>query len=239
MINAGAIMIASMLFPDLVISDRFDAVMDIWQKLIGTSPEDGHAAKPSFANSMYLSEAATADRNRCLAYMMKEEKAFMESANLEEALNLYFMICSIECSTSMMSKLAATFANGGVNPLTGQRVFSQAHVKNCLSLMGTCGMYDYSGEFAFQMGFPAKSGVGGAIIIVIPGVMGICTFSPRLDSVGNSVRGVAFCNALSQKFAFHNFDSLLTGKKKESGKTFWSIQGSVDYKLTLGCCRQQ
>jgi glutaminase len=89
MINAGAIMIASMLFPDLVISDRFDAVMDIWQKLIGTSPEDGHAAKPSFANSMYLSEAATADRNRCLAYMMKEEKAFMESANLEEVGNLF------------------------------------------------------------------------------------------------------------------------------------------------------
>lgn len=109
----------------------------------------------------------------------------------------------------MMSVVAATLANGGVNPMTGKRVFEQHHVRNCLSLMASCGMYDYSGEFAFTMGFPAKSGVGGGILIVIPGLMGICTFSPRLDGIGNSVRGVAVCHGLAQKFSFHNYDSLV------------------------------
>jgi len=141
---------------------------------------------------------------------MQEEGAFMPGTDLTETLQLYFMMCSIEFSCSMLAVVAATLANGGVNPMTGKRVFEQHVVRNCLSLMASCGMYDYSGEFAFTMGFPAKSGVGGGILIVIPGIMGICTFSPRLDGIGNSVRGVAFCHALAQKYAFHNYDSLVT-----------------------------
>ena len=103
------------------------------------------------------------------------------------------MMCSIETTCAMFSIAAATFANGGVCPTTGQRIFEPEQVRNCLSLMSSCGMYDYSGRFAFSMGFPCKSGVGGGLFIVIPGVMGICTWSPRLDDIGNSVRGVEWC----------------------------------------------
>jgi len=210
MINAGAIMVASLLYREQAVADRFDSIMQVWSDLCGCDHHSTAGQRPSFANSMYLSESATADRNFCLGYMMQESGAFMPGTNLVEILNLYFMCCSIELSCSMMAIVASTLANGGVNPITGKRVFSQPVVKNTLSLMASCGMYDYSGQFAFTMGFPAKSGVGGAILIVIPGLMGICTFSPRLDSIGNSVRGVAFCHAISQKYSFHNYDSLVS-----------------------------
>ena len=92
--------------------------------------------------------------------------------------------------------VAATFANAGINPLTNDPVYTPSTVRHCLSLMSSCGMYDYSGEFAFTIGLPAKSGVSGGLMLVVPGVMGVCVWSPRLDSLGNSVRGVALCKEL-------------------------------------------
>ena len=89
-----------------------------------------------------------------------------------------------------MSIIAATLANGGINPLTGKRIFHSETVKECLSVMNSCGMYDYSGKFAFSVGLPAKSGVAGAIMTIVPGLMGVCTYSPPLDKYGNSHRGV-------------------------------------------------
>jgi len=199
MINAGAIMTSSLVRPDLCLADRWDFVMDTWTRLAG-------GKKPGFANSVYLSESATADRNWCLGYMMQEAKAFPEKTDLKEVLEFYFMLCSIEVDAEMMSVIAATLANGGVCPLTGDRVFNARTVRNTLSLMSSCGMYDYSGEFAFQMGFPCKSGVGGSLVIVIPGVTGICTWSPSLDRLGNSVRGQDFCRALVERYAVHHLD---------------------------------
>ena len=117
------------------------------------------------------------------------------------------MLCSIEVTAESMAVVAATLANGGVCPLTGDRVFNARTVRNTLSLMASCGMYDYSGEFAFLMGFPCKSGVGGSLCIVIPGVTGICTWSPSLDRIGNSVRGQDFCKQLVQKYAIHMLDA--------------------------------
>jgi glutaminase len=111
--------------------------------------------------------------------------------------------------------MAGTLANGGICPVTGERVFKSRTVQNCLSLMYSCGMYDFSGEFAFTIGLPAKSGVSGTLMIVVPNVMGICTWSPRLDRMGNSVRGIDFCREFVQKFNFHNYDNLTGLSEKQ------------------------
>jgi len=120
---------------------------------------------------VYLSEKATADSNFCLGHMMKEAGAFEKHVDLAKALELYFMFCSIELNAHQMATLSATLANAGICPLTEEPVLKPPTVRNCLSLMASCGLYDFSGEFAFNMGFPAKSGVSGALMIVIPNLM--------------------------------------------------------------------
>ncbi len=102
-----------------------------------------------------------------------------------------------------MAIVAATLANGGINPLSGEQVYSPATVQNILSLMNSCGMYNYSGEFAFKIFMPAKSGVGGGIIMIVPGIKGICTFSPPLDSYGNSATVVQSATEISQSLLLH------------------------------------
>lgn len=218
MINAGAIMSAALIKlrekRDLAAAGdgqgfdargwsgrRFDYVLDRWRALCG-------GETPRFSTSVFLSERETSDRNHALAYFMREKRAFPSGVDLHDVLEFYIQCCSIEVNSEMMSVIAATLANGGICPVTGERVFKTETVRNCLSLMSACGMYDYSGEFAFAIGLPAKSGVSGAIMVVVPNVMGFCTWSPRLDSVGNSVRGIEFCRRLVQTFNFHNFDDL-------------------------------
>ncbi len=210
MINAGAIATCSMIRGDVPVADRFDHVMSEWAKLAGNQ-------KAGFSNAVYLSERQTADRNFALGYFMKEKKVFPEGTNLVETLEFYFQCCSIESNCEKMAVIAGTLANGGVCPTTGQRVLSPSTVRSCLSLMYSCGMYDFSGEFAFTIGLPAKSGVSGALMVVVPNVMGICSWSPRLDAVGNSVRGIEFCRHLVERFNFHNYDDLVGsfGNKKD------------------------
>src|SRR3954470_3526964 len=101
--------------------------------------------------------------------------------------------------------MAATLANGCVNPVTGERVLSRRAVRDVLSVMYTCGMYDFAGEWAYQVGVPAKSGVSGGILAVIPGKMGIGVFSPGLDPYGNSVRGVDVCHEIAAQLGVHVF----------------------------------
>ncbi len=215
MINAGAIMSCSLIDREHTIADRFEKVSKTWKALCG-SPS------VSFNNSVYLSERQTADRNFALAYFMRENKAFPEKTELTETLEFYFQCCSIESSTHHLSVAAASLANAGTNPLTGEAIFKPATIQNCLSLMLSCGMYDFSGEFAFKIGLPAKSGVSGALLLVIPNVMGISIWSPRLDAVGNSAREVAFCEELVKRFSFHQYDTLvghstkINPRKKES-----------------------
>ncbi|WP_262690010.1 glutaminase A [Kordiimonas aestuarii] len=208
MINAGAIMSCSLIHPDLPLSDRFDHVIKTWTALSG-------GAAPGYNNPVYLSEKATADRNFALAYFMQEKKAFPAHTDLLQTLDFYFQSCSIETTAERMSIAAATLANAGVNPLTNERVFSSETVKHCLSLMYSCGMYDFSGEFAFTIGLPAKSGVSGALMVVVPNRMGFAIWSPRLDKLGNSVRGIEFCRKLVERYSFHNYDGLSEGEAKK------------------------
>lgn len=202
MINAGAIMCGALIKKGGAASDRFDYVMEKWKEAAG-------GQKIGFNNAVYLSERQTADRNFALGYFMREKKAFPPESELLDVLEFYFQCCSIETTARSMAIVAATLANSGICPLTGKQIFRPDHVKNCLSLMLSCGMYDFSGEFAFSVGIPAKSGVSGAIILAIPGVGGITVWSPLLDELGNSVRGVEFCKRLVSRFRFHTFDNLI------------------------------
>ncbi len=110
-----------------------------------------------------------------------------------------------------LAVMGATLANGGINPMTGERAISRENVKYILSVMHSCGMYDYAGEWAFRVGIPAKSGVSGGIVAVVPGKLGIGIFSPRLDPKGNSVRGVKVCERLSKRFGLHCFEHGFAG----------------------------
>ena len=202
MINAGAIMSTSLVKPQTDASDRFDHVLDTWQRLMG-------GYRPGFSNATYLSERQTADRNFALGYSMRERGAFPDNTNLVETLEFYFQICSIEVTAESMAVMAGTLANAGVCPTTGDRVFEPGTVQKCLSLMYSCGMYDFSGEWAFAIGLPAKSGVCGAVAVVVPNVLGMIIWSPRLDENGNSVRGVHFARRLVDTFNFHNYDNLV------------------------------
>lgn len=206
MINAGAIMCSSLVKPGLPLADRFDYVMSIWRALSG-------GEKAGFDNSVYLSEKDTADRNFALAYFMREARAFPPGTDLLATLDFYFQCCAITVHAKQMAVVAATFANGGICPLTDKRVFSPATTKNCLSLMYSCGMYDFSGEYAFTVGLPAKSGVSGSLFIVVPGVCGIAIYSPRLDKLGNSVRGVEFSRRLVETFAFHTYANVVAEQR--------------------------
>ncbi|KAJ3106155.1 hypothetical protein HDU97_006972 [Phlyctochytrium planicorne] len=236
MLNAGAIVSCSLIQKGKPLYSRFDHVMKTWSKLYG-------GAKVSFNNSVYLSERETADRNYALGYMMKEAGAFPPDTDLQETLEFYFQCCSLEGTTDKMATMASTLANGGVCPLTGEHVFEPGTVRNCLSLMATCGMYDYSGEWHFTVGIPAKSGVSGAIFAVIPGVGGFCCWSPPVDSIGNSRKAVEIFKALSDRFTFHllepsrlralkvdpTLDRNRPGSRKASIRTLKSSANSCGY----------
>lgn len=219
LINSGSIMAVSLIKYRETASNRFDYILNYWQRLAGGS-------KINFSNSVYLSERDSADRNFCLGYMMQENESFSNGkdktlgrkwseSDLIKNLELYFQCCSIELTCQQASVIAASLANGGVCPTTDDKIFSSENVKNVLSLMSSCGMYDYSGEWAYTIGIPAKSGVSGLIIGVIPNVMGIAVYSPKLDTIGNSVRGIEFFQQLLLKYSFHTYDNILIDSKKK------------------------
>lgn len=208
MVNAGAIVISSLIKPCSNKAEKFDYVMDFVKKMAGQE-------FVGFSNATFQSEKETGDRNFAIGYYMKEKKCFPPGADMIDALDFYFQLCSIEVNCESGSIMAATLANGGICPITGERVLSAEAVRNTLSLMYSCGMYDFSGEMAFHVGLPAKSGVSGAILLVIPNVMGVMCWSPPVDRVGNSVRGIYFCQELVSLFNFHNYDNLRHFVKKE------------------------
>ncbi|XP_005801845.1 glutaminase kidney isoform, mitochondrial [Xiphophorus maculatus] len=207
MVNAGAIVISSLIKPHSNKAERFDYVMEFLKSMAGTE-------YVGFSNATFQSERETGDRNYAIGYYLKEKKCFPDRADMIGALDFYFQLCSIEVTCESGSVMAATLANGGICPITGDRVLSAEAVRNTLSLMHSCGMYDFSGQFAFHVGVPAKSGVSGAVLLVVPNVMGMLCWSPPLDRLGNSVRGIHFCQELVSYFNFHNYDNLRHFTKK-------------------------
>ena len=191
MINAGAIA-ATSLVAGHSSEDRWSRILSLFSIYAGRSLK--------LDEVVYRSERDTGHRNRAISHMLRN---FDIIDDPETPLDLYFRQCSIQVSCRDLSVMAATLATGGLNPLTHERVLHPGNVDEVLSVMTTCGMYDYAGEWLYRIGLPAKSGVSGGILAVLPGQLGIGIFSPPLDPRGNSVRGVAVCEALSEEMELH------------------------------------
>jgi glutaminase len=226
LINSGAIMTCSLLRPQATPADRFDHVLGTWARLTG-------GGRVGFNNPVYLSERQTADRNFALGYFMREKQAFPPGTDLIPTLEFYFQCCSIETNAQALAVAAAALANAGVCPTTGDRVFHPGTVRSCLSLMSSCGLYDFSGEFAFTIGLPAKSGVSGALLLVVPQVLGLCVWSPRLDALGNSVRAIEFCKQLVARYNFHTYDSLTHGENHKRDPRLKKNQTRIEGVVNL------
>jgi glutaminase len=192
MINAGAIATTSLVAGHSA-EDRLERLLTVFSHYAGRRLE--------VDESVYRSEKETGHRNRAIGHMLRNFDVLTEDP--AAALDLYFRQCSILVDCRDLALIAATLANGGAHPRTGERAVDQQVVDSVLSVMTTCGMYDFAGEWVYAVGMPAKSGVAGGVLAVLPGQLGIGVFSPRLDARGNSVRGVAVCTDLSREFHLH------------------------------------
>jgi glutaminase len=192
MVNAGAIVTAAMV-SGRSRAEQFDRILDGLSSFAGRNLE--------VDEDVYRSERDTGDRNRAIAYLMRS--AGLLDEDVDAQVEMYFRQCSVVVTARDLAIMGATLANGGVNPVTGEQVIPRAVVAPVLTVMSTCGMYDYAGEWLYRVGMPAKSGVSGAITVALPGIMGLAAHSPRLDARGNSVRGVAACEQLSERLGLH------------------------------------
>ena len=195
MVNAGAIATTDLIKGDNS-TERLKRILDMFKRYTGRDHE--------INVPVFLSEKSTGHRNRAMAYLMLNFG--MVTDRIDETLDLYFQQCSIMVNGQDLAMMAATLANGGVNPITQERALDAQYVQDVISVMLTCGMYDYSGEWAYRVGMPAKSGVGGGITAVAPGQLGIGTFSPPLDPKGNSYRGLKVCEDIARDFGLHMFN---------------------------------
>ena len=179
LVNAGAIAAVSLV--------QATSEQDRWNKIIDNF--NGYAgAELTVLEDVYDSEYETAFGNRAIANLLFNYGRLYSDA--EEALRVYTRECSVGVSARDLGMMGATLANGGVNPVTDRRMLPAEHVPELLAIMATAGFYDESGEWMFTAGLPAKTGVGGGIVAVVPGRFAIAAFSPRLNEAGNSVRSL-------------------------------------------------
>lgn len=195
MMNAGALVIASLLEGDTM-TEKLNRILAMFQRYSGR--------EMYFDGVIFTSERRTSFRNLAMANLLRASGVIEMDA--DDVLDLYIQQCAVVATVTDLAMMAATLANNGVNPLTGERALAQKYVRDVLSVMNSCGMYDSSGEWAYRVGIPAKSGVSGAIFGVLPNKMGIAVFSPPLDERGHSVRGVKVFEALSEQLCLHIFD---------------------------------
>ncbi len=152
-------------------------------------------------DAVYTSENATGDRNRAIGYLLRTNAVIKD--NVTSVLEAYFRQCAVLVTARDIAVMAATLANRGVNPVTGEQVITPYAISRTLSVMTSSGMYDYAGEWIYRVGIPAKSGVGGGILAALPARLGLGSYSPKLDKHGNSVRGIKVCEALSLHYNLH------------------------------------
>jgi len=195
LINSGAIVVLSLL-PWKKSSERIAAVSHMAARMTGRK-----AVAVAVNEAVYLSEKGTSDRNRALAWFLKSVGNL--EGDIEDILDAYFRQCSLEVTCEDLAVLGGTLAADGRNPVTGERVVSPRVAQVVRTIMATCGMYDAAGDWMSTVGIPAKSGVSGAMLGVVPGALGLATWSPRLDSYGNSIRGVEVFRRLSDRWDLH------------------------------------
>lgn len=198
MVNAGAIATASLIKGSSQ-TEKLNRLLEMFRRYTGRSV---YIDAPVF-----MSEKETGHRNRALANLLLNFGII--DRNIEEILDLYFQQCSVVVNCHDLAIMAATLANRGVNPITQEKAIEPGYVRDILSVMYTCGMYNYAGEWAYKVGIPAKSGVSGGIIAVVPDHAGIAVYSPLIDRRGNSVRGIKVFEALAEEFKLHLLDSPL------------------------------
>jgi glutaminase len=192
MINAGAIAIASLIKRSPVEA----GVRNFVDKM---SEAAGRHLRIDWA--VMQSETLTGNRNRAIAYLLRNFGIIDEHVN--ESLHQYFAQCSLLVTCQDVAMMAATLANMGTNPITGNRVFEFQDIKYVLTVMFTCGLYAYAGGWAYEVGLPAKSGVSGGIFGVVNRQLGVSVYSPQLDAQGNSVRRILACKELASRFGLH------------------------------------
>lgn len=192
MINAGAIA-ATWLVNNTEEKGRRERILETYSACAGR--------RLDLDIDMQKQEHDAGDRNRALGWLLASVGVI--EGDPTDALEDYFAQCCVMVDTKDLALMGATLASGGVNPRTGQRVFQPGTVERILSVMNSCGMYDDAGDWFVRVGLPAKSGVGGGIIAVVPGQLAVATFSPALNEHGTSVRGKAACEHISQSMDLH------------------------------------
>jgi glutaminase len=195
MINAGAIAVAALIKKN----SHESGVQAFVEKM------QAAAGRPlRIDESVFASESATGNRNRAIAYLMLN--CGIIDGGIDHTLHQYFSQCSLLVNCRDLATMAVTLANMGTNPVTDEQVFDFQYIKDVLTVMFTCGLYDYAGGWAYEVGVPAKSGVGGGIIAVVNRQLGIAVYSPRLDAKGNSVRGILACKEIASHLSLHAFE---------------------------------
>ena len=192
MVNAGAITCSG-----LIRQVKGDGAFEYIRQALGRFA----GRELDMDEAVFASESTTGDRNRAIGYLLRNSGVIKD--DVRAVLEVYFQQCAVLVTARDIAIMAATLANRGTNPVTGEQVVTPYAISRTLSVMTSSGMYDYAGEWIYRVGIPAKSGVGGGILAALPARLGMGSYSPRLDSHGNSVRGIKVCEALSSHYDLH------------------------------------
>jgi glutaminase len=196
LVNAGAIATTS-LVPGNTADEKWERIRDGLSRFAGR--------ELTLSKDVYESESATNIRNQGIAHLLASyERLYFDP---DEATDIYTRQCSLDVTARDLAVMAATLANGGVNPMTGERVIVAGVCRRVLAVMATAGLYELSGDWLYEIGMPGKSGVSGGIVTVSPGKGGLATFSPPLDAAGNSVRGQLVTKYLAERLGLNLFAS--------------------------------